>query len=738
MSSITETKADGGGNDIDSATNESFSDVDASNDNRISTKTGSKSKPEWSIRAAKVPYSSLPLSKPPSTAATKKVRGKKKIKSQKSITSSNNVLTASEAATENATAFLDELIVTNYTLKEHTKKLERDFESLQTDVARLSEHCRQYRIQLKTCEEQKAELAAANSVLQKEISLNIEKSATFLEKATRAESANMRLTAELRASRSIADGAIVRAEKAEAAVHEAHNSVEGAEVRIDELKTQLLRANINCEQLNKQIKKYQLIERKLENIQKEKEAHARGLTDRDTQTKSQSSDEDNLLELMSSSNKSSSRTSGVASGGHDGGIGGLSRRRFLSPSPRRKSPSSNRSPNIDALGQIVVQHLVESGLLQSVIQSSSPSSEPFAASAKLRAFKNDIRRKSSPTNKMSKSSLSLNESKETTITEIKDNSILGEKGQNQDKNESQEKLATHKVITKKLKDENVQLKTQLKRAQLLIQQNTKKNKVMQQQQQQQQKIEKKKKQKTANTKKKSVVDKRKNRRMIESSYSTSRSTSRSRSRSRSSTGSSSAGSRGRSNSSRSRSRSRSSSRSSNNSGSGSGSSYSSVRSRSDSNRSVGVSEGDALEMLKRFDSEFARVMAATNASKKIAPQIAPNSSNNNASSTVAIGKSDKKSKSYIRPATAIPKRSSPTRAVLSRPFSSNQLRGGEEEGKKKKKNKARPRPERPNDKERRSARRRNNKSLNNSRSVARVYGSIGKKSQSVDRIGRWR
>jgi hypothetical protein len=40
MSSITETKADGGGNDIDSATNESFSDVDASNDNRVSTKTG--------------------------------------------------------------------------------------------------------------------------------------------------------------------------------------------------------------------------------------------------------------------------------------------------------------------------------------------------------------------------------------------------------------------------------------------------------------------------------------------------------------------------------------------------------------------------------------------------------------------------------------------------------------------------------------------------------------------------
>ena len=129
-------------------------------------------------------------------------------------------------------------------MKEHTKKLERDFETLQMDVAKLSEHSRQLRLQLKTCEQQKGELATTNTVLQKEISNSLEISAKNEEKATRTASANVRLTAEMRASRSIADGAIVRAEKAEAAVYEAHSSVEAAEVRIDELKTEMLRANL--------------------------------------------------------------------------------------------------------------------------------------------------------------------------------------------------------------------------------------------------------------------------------------------------------------------------------------------------------------------------------------------------------------------------------------------------------------------------------------------------------------
>ena len=178
---------------------------------------------------------------------------------------------------------------------------------------------------------------------------------------------------------------------------------------------------------------------------------------------------------------------------------------------------------------------------------------------------------------------------------------------------------------------------------------------------------------------------------------------------------------------RSRSRSSSSGRSS-----GSGSSYSSVRSQSDSISSQGVSEGDALEMLRRFDSEFARVMA-TNQHKMQKGDVADSSrSNTNMNhSNQTMEEKGVINKSIMRPATAVPTRSSPKR-ILSRPFSSIKVR---------EKSRKKGTVERPNDKDRmdrRAARRKKYKSLATSKAAVRVYRSIGKKSEPVDKSGRWR
>ena len=141
MSAIVESKA---ANTTNSTTTPPSSTRIKNNHHNTSTTTSLKA--GWSIQAAKVPYSSLPV---PATAATiKRGRTKKKIKSkQHHLNHKHDAATVAQNTTvttkaTNATAFLDELVIDNYKLKEHTKKLERDFETLQMDVAKLSEHSR--------------------------------------------------------------------------------------------------------------------------------------------------------------------------------------------------------------------------------------------------------------------------------------------------------------------------------------------------------------------------------------------------------------------------------------------------------------------------------------------------------------------------------------------------------------------------------------------------------------------
>ena len=155
-----------------------------------------------------------------------------------------------------------------------------------------------------------------------------------------------------------------------------------------------------------------------------------------------------------------------------------------------------------------------------------------------------------------------------------------------------------------------------------------------------------------------------------------------------------------------------------------------MRSRSDSLPSQGVSEADALEMLRRFDSEFARVMAANQKrTHKESVAVSSRSNANNHSNQTMKEKGGVK-QSLIRPSTAVPTRSLPKRPS-SRPFSSRKVT----------KNRGKKTAERPNDKDRmdrRAARRKKYRSLVTSKAAVRVYRSIGKKREPVGKSGGWR
>ena len=149
-----------------------------------------------------------------------------------------------------------------------------------------------------------------------------------------------------------------------------------------------------------------------------------------------------------------------------------------------------------------------------------------------------------------------------------------------------------------------------------------------------------------------------------------------------------------------------------------------MRSRSDSLPSQGVSEADALEMLRRFDSEFARVMAANQErTHKESVAVSSRSNANNHSNQTMKEKGGVK-QSLIRPSTAVPTRSSLKRPS-SRPFPSRKVTH----------------KKRPNDKDRmdrRAARRKKYRSLVTSKAAVRVYRSIGKKREPVGKSGGWR
>ena len=150
-------------------------------------------------------------------------------------------------------------------------------------------------------------------------------------------------------------------------------------------------------------------------------------------------------------------------------------------------------------------------------------------------------------------------------------------------------------------------------------------------------------------------------------------------------------------------------------------------------------------MLRRFDSEFARVMNS-NQRKKAARAAAAASSQSNTATNHHSGSRNNINTSrvlssvgekggarkLVRPSTAVPKRFSPKR-ITTGPFTSKKRDSNKNTHKKL--------PERPNDKDRmdrRSARRKKNKPLRTSKAAARVYRSIGKKTEPVDKLGKWR
>ena len=178
MSSSTESKAGGGGN------------------KRSLTTRAAASRPKnrWT---SSVSLSSTAKSQPATTSITKK-KVKKSNKSSRtaimqvstSDSSSDNNNDNIAAATGQSIEFLDELVITNYNLKEHTKKLENNFRHLQQDVARLSEHSRQLRLELRTSEAKRGELGADVSVLREEVSAALEETATQQDRARREEKDN--------------------------------------------------------------------------------------------------------------------------------------------------------------------------------------------------------------------------------------------------------------------------------------------------------------------------------------------------------------------------------------------------------------------------------------------------------------------------------------------------------------------------------------------------------------------
>jgi hypothetical protein len=348
-----------------------------------SKRTNARTKTRWS--------SSIALSKTqPATTSSKKKQLNKKSNNKSSTTrvQTSTSIIDTDVQTNNdtsPTAFLDDLVVANYNLKEHTKKLERDFNSLQQDVARLSEHGRQLRIELRASEATKGELSANISVLQEEVSATLEESAKHQDHARRTSMDNKRLAAELRAAKTIADGAMERAEKAEAAVFDSLSSVELAETRIDELKTNLLRSQLKHEIMEKELKQLRLVEKDLATLHWSLDEKEKNLTDRNTQTHEWVPEWMTEMVDEHDGNLAAGATATAVETGMMTASSLLRTspfRRSVSRSDRlgRSQPQSQETKtstplkSIETLGQAVVQHLVESGLLQSAINITAPSS----------------------------------------------------------------------------------------------------------------------------------------------------------------------------------------------------------------------------------------------------------------------------------------------------------------------------------------------------------------------------
>ena len=709
--------------------------------------------------------SSIALSKTqPATTSLKKKQLVNKKSNNKSSTTRIQASTSiidTDVQTNNdtsPTAFLDDLVVANYNLKEHTKKLERDFNSLQQDVARLSEHGRQLRIELRASEATKGELSANVSVLQEEVSATLEESAKHQDHARRTSMDNKRLAAELRAAKTIADGAMERAEKAEAAVFDSLSSVELAETRIDELKTNLLRSQLKHEIMEKELKQLRLVEKDLATLHWSLDEKEKNLTDRNTQTHEWVPEWMTEMVDEHDGNLAAGATATAVETGMMTASSLLTTSPFRRSSRRSVSRSGSRlgrsqpqsqqtktsTPlkSIETLGQAVVQHLVESGLLQSAINITAPSS----------LLPSNVSMQTSPRPRSSVKKSSSSSRKKLNST-IDDNS----RGQEEILMEQKKELAEKsKALEKKLKRENATLRAQLKQSKMkkmkvekvqnVMERSKTKNKSSRRKEMgdrekggrekdnRKERVREKEREKVREkTREKKREQKRQKGKEKERPKETMSWPSRSRSSSASSVSSSSSSSSG-SSSSSSQSRSSYSSSGSSSSGSSrrSGSSVSSIAESA-------ITEGDALEMLRRFDSEFARVMATGDQReqkkqreerKEREQQSSMQSSMMQSSMQLSESNlNESNSMSIPRPESSPLRREKGNDSMMS-----SKIRSPNDKNTKKSKT-----AKRPNDKERR--RRRKYKSLKTSKAAVRVYRSVGKKrpgSATSSSGGKWR
>ena len=724
----------------------------------MSSSTESKrTKTRWS--------SSIALSKTqPATKSSKKKQLVNKKSNNKSSTTRVQASTSiidTDVQTNNdtsLTAFLDDLVVANYNLKEHTKKLERDFNSLQQDVARLSEHGRQLRIELRASEATKGELSANVSVLQEEVSAILEESAKHQDHARRTSMDNKRLAAELRAAKTIADGAMERAEKAEAAVFDSLSSVELAETRIDELKTNLLRSQLKHEIMEKELKQLRLVEKDLATLHWSLDEKEKNLTDRNTQTHEWVPEWMTEMVDEHDGNLAAGATATAVETGMMTASSLLTTSPFRRSSRRSVSRSGSRlgrsqpqsqqtktsTPlkSIETLGQAVVQHLVESGLLQSAINITAPSS----------LLPSNVSMQTSPGRRSSAKKSSSSSRKKLNST-IDDNS----RGQEEMLMEQKKELAEkRKALEKKLKRENATLRAQLKQSKMkkmkvekvqnVVERSKTKNKSSRRKEMgdrekggrekdnRKEKVREKEREKVREKTREKVREKKRQKgKEKERQKETMSWPSRSRSSSASSVSSSSSSSSGSSSSS---SQSRSSYSSSGTSSSGSsrrsGSSVSSIAESA-------ITEGDALEMLRRFDSEFARVMATGDQReqkkqreerKEREQQSSMQSSMMQSSMQLSESNlNESNSMSIPRPESSPLRREKGNDSMMS-----SKIRSPNDKNTKKSKT-----AKRPNDKERR--RKRKYKSLKTSKAAVRVYRSVGKKrpgSATSSSGGKWR
>lgn len=268
----------------------------------------------------------------------------------------DRISTNSDTATS-PTRFLDELVVANYKLSEHTKKLEHDFQELQTDVVRINENRRQLQVQLQISEKDKSELETQINVLREEITQHIQKTSKLKVNSDKLESSEARLRADLNAAQEYVKSVEERATSAEQRITSLEREVEAKNKNVHELKAEILKSEVKIGTMKNEVQRLKSVESKFAKLKIENSSRMRYMTDRASQT------------FIFEKNRNSSD--------------GLKRSKFIGTTRESSASSLSRSrrvnhksefstlgvpedvPNLSKLGHAVATHLVKSGILNS-------------------------------------------------------------------------------------------------------------------------------------------------------------------------------------------------------------------------------------------------------------------------------------------------------------------------------------------------------------------------------------